>query len=216
MADPVTALVAGGTQLVGGLLGADSKKSAAKSASGAQVAAAKMGIEEQRRQFDAITELLSPYVKAGEGAITAQQGLLGLDGKGAQSQAVSNIEQSPMFQAIQKQGEQSILQNAAATGGIRGGNVQGALAQFSPQLLNQQVQQQLQNLGGLTNVGQASAARQAAAGQQTGANVSNLMGQIGSAQAGSQLAQGQANANLFGDISSGIGSAAVLHGLGVF
>ena len=49
MPDPITALVVGGTQVVGGMM----QSKAASKAAGAQTQAAEMGIEEQRRQFDA-------------------------------------------------------------------------------------------------------------------------------------------------------------------
>ena len=49
-----------------------------------------------------------------------------------------------------RQGEEAILQGASATGGLRGGNVQAALAQFRPAMLNRFVQQQYERLGGLT------------------------------------------------------------------
>ena len=52
MPDPVTALVVGGTQVVGGMM----QSRAASKAAGAQTAAAEAGIEEQRRQFDAVQE----------------------------------------------------------------------------------------------------------------------------------------------------------------
>ena len=91
-----------------------------------------------------------------------------------------------------EQGEQGILQNAAATGGLRGGNIQAALGQFRPQMLQNMIQQQYANLSGLTSLGQASASGQASSGQQAAGNIGNLYGQIGQAQAGSALGQGQA------------------------
>jgi hypothetical protein len=158
-------------------------------ASQVQQQAAQGGIDEQRRQFDEITKLLSPYNQAGTAALTQQQALLGMGAPGAQEQAISALQQSPQFQALQQQGENAILQNASATGGLRGGNVQGALAKFRPALLSSLIEQQYGRLGGLTNIGQASAARQAAFGQQTGVNISNLLGQQGAAQAGGILGQ---------------------------
>jgi hypothetical protein len=41
-------------------------------------------------------------------------------------------------------------------------------------MLQSMIQQQFQDLGSLTNIGQASAARQAAAGQTAGTNISNI------------------------------------------
>jgi hypothetical protein len=160
-------------------------------ASEVQQEAAQGGINEQRRQFDEITKLLSPYNQAGTGALAQQQALLGMGTPKAQQQAIAALQAGPQFQALQQQGENAILQNASATGGLRGGNVQGALAQFRPALLSSLIEQQYNRLGGLSSMGQASAARQAAFGQQTGANVSNLMGQQGNAQAGGILGQQQ-------------------------
>ena len=128
-------------------------------------------------------------------------------GQAAQQQAISQFEQSPMFQALARQGEEGILQNASATGGLRGGNVQGALGQFRPALLNQQIQQQLSTLGGIAGLGQNAAAGVGNAGIQTGQNVGALMQDTGQARGygalGSGLALGQGVAS-FGNI---LGSA---------
>lgn len=205
-----TALVGGA--LAAGAYTANKSAKASKNAAEAQSEASQAGIDEQRRQFDIAVKTLSPYVQAGNKAVWTQQALLGLQGADVQKQALANIQYSPTFKAIAQQGENAILQNASATGGLRGGNTQGALAQFRPQLLNQLVQQQFQNLGGLTQVGQASAAGQASAGLQTGSNIANLLGQQGSAQAGgilgAQNAQNQMIGNLIGLGGAAIGSGA--------
>lgn len=199
-----------GASIVGGVLSANAQKNAAQDASNAQTAASQAGIEETRRQFDAVQKLLSPYVNAGPGALGGQQALLGLSGAGAQQKAIEGIAQGPQMQALVQQGENALLQNASATGGLRGGNTQAALAQFRPQMLSQLLQQQFQNLGGISSMGQASAAGQAAYGTQAGQAVSGLLGQQGAAQAGNALAQGQANANLYSGIGSAIGQGAGL------
>jgi hypothetical protein len=165
--------------------------SAAKSAAGTQAASAQAGIEEQRRQFDLTQKLLGPYAQAGEGALSAQQALIGLAGPEAQAAAIRNIEMSPQFTSMVAQGENALLQNASATGGLRGGNTQAALAQFRPNLLSGLIQQQYQNLGGLTTTGANAAAGVGSAGMATGANVANLLQQQGAATAGGQLAAGQ-------------------------
>ena len=190
----------------GGLLAANSAKSAASTAAGAQTEAAQLGIDEQRRQFDKVQELLAPYVQAGEGGLSGQLALAGVSGPEAEQAQIDRILAGPQFNALVQQGEEGILQNAAATGGLRGGNTQGALAQFRPQILSQLIDQQFGRLGGLSGLGQASAAGVGAAGQATGANISNLLAQQGAAQAGGALAAGQANVDLFGSIGSGIGS----------
>jgi hypothetical protein len=207
----VAVAVAGGT-IVGGLLSSNAQQNAANTAAGAQTQAAQLGIAEQQRQFDAIQKLLAPYVTAGTGALTAQQSLLGLRGAPAQQAAISGIQNGPQFQAMLQQGQNSILQNASATGGLRGGNTQAALGQFSPMLLSGLIQQQLGNYGGLVGIGQNAAAGTGNAGMQTGNNITALLGQQGSAQAGAALAAGQAQQNLYGSIGNGIGLFAGMGG----
>ena len=112
------------------------------------------------------------------------------------------------MQALTQQGENALLQNASATGGLRGGNLEAALAKFRPQMLSQLIQSQYTNLGGLTSIGQNAAAGVGNAGQNTGNAITNLLQQQGAAQAGSALASGQANAGL----ASGIGSTATMLG----
>jgi hypothetical protein len=186
---------------------ANKNAKAAGKAADAQSQASQAGIDEQRRQFDKMVQLLSPYNKAGTGSLKAQQNILGLNGVQAQQQAISGIEKSPYFQATAKQGENAILQNASATGGLRGGNVQGALGQFRPALLNSLVQQQYQNLGGITSLGQNSAAQTGNAGMQSANSIGNLLQQQGSAQAGGILGQQGAQNQLIGNLLQ-IGGAA--------
>jgi hypothetical protein len=188
MPEPVTALAVGGTALAGGVL----QSNAARDAAGIQSGAAQAGIEEQRRQFEAMRELLKPYTEAGVPALQQQQAFLGLQGPEAERAAIERIRSGETFNALASQGEEALLQRASATGGLRGGNIQGALAQFRPQMLAGLIDQQYSRLGGMTALAQQSAAGVGNAGIQTGENVANLMGQAAAAQAGGQL--GSANA----------------------
>jgi len=244
MPDPITATigaVAGVGSAVIGKKSADKSAAAASSAASTQAEAQGQAIEEQRRQFDAIRELLSPYVQAGRpdltqpyvqagpSALQAMQGLAGLRGAGEQQAAINQIQQSAQFQELARQGEQGILQNAAATGGLRGGNVQAALSQFRPALLNQLIESQYGKLAGLTSLGstsaenllrlgQASAAGTAAAGQQSAQNIGNLMVGQGQALASGQIGAAQAKAQgmgaISGALSGGFQNAALLSILG--
>jgi hypothetical protein len=188
MPDPVTALVVGGTSLVSSAVGSK----AAKSAGQLQYDASQAGVAETRAAREEMRALLEPYVAAGGPALQAQMGALGLSGPEAQQAYVAQQEQSPAFQALARQQEEAILQNASATGGLRGGNVQGALAQFRPALLNQFLEQQYGRLGGLTSLGQQSAAGVGTAGMQSATSISNLLAEGGAARAGAKL--GSANA----------------------
>lgn len=166
------------------------------------------------QQLSQLQGLFSPYTQAGSNALGGinqygqgglqafqqQQALSGGLGAAAQQQAIGGLESSPIFQALARQGEDAILQNASATGGLRGGNVQGALAQFRPGLLNQFAQQQFGNLGSLSALGASNL---------------GLLGQLGG-QAASNQAQGGQNVlgsqlsllgQLYGNAAGNVGTA---------
>jgi hypothetical protein len=216
----------------GSITGSKQAGEAAERGAATQAAAAGAGAEEQRRQFDKLVELMSPYVQAGTGALGRlapyeqagqqafgqQQSLIGLQGPEAQQQAIEALQSSPQFQSLIQQGENAMLQNASATGGLRGGNLQGALAQFRPQLLNQLINQQYGRLGGIAGAGlgvtgdilsrgQASAAGQAAFGMASATNIGNLLANQASATAGGQVAAGNVNRQTLSDLL-GIGKFA--------
>jgi hypothetical protein len=210
---------------------------AAAKASRLQANAAREAMLAQEGQFDEITALMKPYVDAGYGALTGlepyaaagapalqrQQALAGTLGPQAQQDAIDLINSSPIFRAQITEGENALLQQASATGGLRGGNVQAALARFRPAMLNAEIERQYGRLGGLTQLGaqteqniaqlgQAGAARQAAAGLQTAANIGNLGAQMGAAQAGGVLGQAGAWGNfLSGAIPQAAGTAFMLN-----
>lgn len=140
------------------------------------------------------------YAKAnGTGAVSAQD---------AQRNAISAIENGSQFGALVRQGEYGLLANQAATGGLRGGDTQGALAQFRPQMLQALIDKQLANLGGLAANGQNAAAMTGTAAQNAGAQVNAALGDRGAAQAGASLAGGQAWANAGAGILNTVGSMA--------
>ena len=200
-------IAVGGATLVSGYMQGEAAQSAAETQAGASAA----GIAEQRRQFDVVQKLLEPYVTGGTKAFEQQQALVGVQGPEAQRAAIAALEKGPAFQALQQQGENALLQQASATGGLRGGNVQAALAQFRPQLLSQLIEQQYGQLGGLAKYGQASAAGTGAAAQETGSNVAQLLAAQGAATAGGQLAAGKAFGSIPSAISGGLG---IFSGLG--
>ena len=181
-----------GLQLASGLL----QSSAAGRAAGAQAGAAQAGIDEQRRQFDALQQILAPYTQAGVPAIRQMQALSGALGPQAEQEAIAQIEASPTLQAATRRGEEALLQRASATGGLRGGNIQAALAQFRPQMLAQEIQSRLGQFGGLATLGGNAAARVGSGGQAVATNIGNLLQQQGAAQAGGVLGQSAPFANL--------------------
>lgn len=162
--------------------------------------------EDHYRRFGAAEGRNRPMTAPG--ALQAQQTLLGMNGAEAQGQAVSAIENSPYFSGLVKQGENAILANASATGGLRGGNTQAALAQFRPNMLKAAIDEQYQRLGGLVNIGQNAAAGVGNAGQSMANNTGQLLQQAGAASAGGILGQARANVQGINGLVSAFGTAA--------
>jgi hypothetical protein len=208
----IPAIIGGIASIGSALIGSRAARKAAQS----QERTAMAGIEEQRRQFDVARQALAPFVDAASGtlanlspyttaglqALERQAALAGLRGPEAYQRELQMIQAGPEYQAMVQQGEEALLSRASATGGLRGGNIQAALAQFRPQVLSSLVNQRYGQLGGLAGAGmqtstniaqlaQAAGAGQASGAIQTGANIGNLLSQVGAAQAGSALAQGQ-------------------------
>jgi len=203
-----------GSAIVGGVMSSRAQKSAAKTASGAQTRAAEQSIAEQRRQFDAVQQLMAPYVQSGTTALSRYNALTGLSGEEAQQTLINQSTSGAEYGSLVRQGEEAILQSASATGGLRGGNTQSALARFRPEILSSLIRDEYSRLGGMVSMGQNAAAGVGNAGMQTGQNISNQYGQIGQAQAGAALARGQATANMWGNIAGSIGLTAGLGGFG--
>jgi hypothetical protein len=197
--DPVSAIVSVGSQL----LGADSSRHAANQAADAQREAAQQAQAQQQQAFNTAQENLAPYRALGQQGITGVQGLLGLNGAEAQQAAINALQNSPQFSALVNQGENAMRQNAAATGGLRGGNFQAALQHFRPQVLSQLIDQQYSRLGGLLNTGQNAAAGVGQAALQTGNQISNLQNDMGAYGAGAALAGGRAQAGLLNNLGQG-------------
>jgi hypothetical protein len=128
----------------------------------------------------------------------------GMTPQQAQLDAIKRIENGSMFGELTRQGEDAILANAAATGGLRGGNVQGVLAQYRPQMLQGLIDRQLAALGGLSANGQNAAGNLGTASMTTGANIGNAFSERGAAQAGGALAQGRATSGFL----TGLGTTA--------
>jgi hypothetical protein len=162
---------------------------------GIQGNAAKSAANMQAQAADKARELVMPFVTAGEGALGGMQALLGLSGNEAQASAIQNLSDSPEMQALVSQGENALLQNAAATGGLRGGNTQGALAQYRPAMLSNLINQRYSQLGQVATMGQNASV-------QAGTNLQ----QAGAAMAGGKLAGATALGQGINAITSGVGS----------
>jgi hypothetical protein len=196
-----SALVKGGA----GLASTYMQGQAAQDAAAAQQAAAQAGQTQAQQMYAQLMQSLQPYLSDGTSALTAQGNLLGLNGNPAQQTAINELQASPQFTSALKLGENRILANASATGGLRGGNTQAALAQFSPQLLSATINDQLTRLSGVTGQGLSATGMGGTAGQNTSSLVAQLLQTGGAAAAGGALAQGQTNAGYVNALMGAIG-----------
>lgn len=207
MANPIAAITSAVTSIGGGLLQRNTQRQAAAQASDAQIQMSEAGMNELRTQFANLQELLKPYVEVGPEALQGQRAIVGLGGPAEEAAQIARIEQSPLFQAQVRQGEEALLQGASATGGLRGGNIQAALAQFRPGMLQSQIDLQYERLGGLTTLGQKSAAAQAGAGMGLAESLSGLYGDIGASRAGRAMAEQRAQGQFQGGLINLAGQA---------
>ncbi len=201
------ALAVGAGGIASALVGSNAVQSAAQT----QANATQSGINAQVNEFNQIKKLLSPFVTTGQSANAQAANLTGANGNAAQSTAINGIANGPLFNGLNQQGMNAILANASATGGLRGGNTQAALAQFSPQLLNQLIQQQYGDLMGLSTTGANAAGMTATTGQANVNAQSTLLTQQGAQLAGGQLGSAQA---FNSGINNLVGALGVYKGLG--
>jgi hypothetical protein len=139
--------------LIGGIFGGNKVKKASRRAEAARLEAVNKGIAETARQFDATRADLASERALGESGVAAYRGLVGLDGADAQSAAIAQLRNSPLYQSLMTNGRDAILANASATGGLRGGNTQDFLARQATDTLSQVIQNQLGNYAGTIGVG---------------------------------------------------------------
>jgi hypothetical protein len=197
--------------VLGGITGATKSAKGAQQAAQLQATAADKAIAAQREFNDANVSRQQPFVNAGTSSLAAQMSLIGLNGTTGQQDAISALLTSPEYTTSVRQGEESILANASATGGLRGGNTQNSLANFRSDLVGNLINQQYNRLGGLTALGQNAAAGVGNAGVATAGNIGDLLSRQGAALAGGQIAAGNAQTNaLNGALSLGSGVASIL------
>jgi hypothetical protein len=123
------------------------------------------------RTYGQAGQLFTPYQQAGTTALQKQLALSGALGQDAFNAA---YQESPYVQFLREQGERSTLSGAAATGGLGGGRVQQELVRFGQGLAGKGLQEQINNLAGLSSQGMQAAAGGADIFTGMGTNLANL------------------------------------------
>lgn len=117
-----------------------------------------------------------------------------------QAQAFAAIAESPGQQFLRERGQRNLVRNAAAVGGLGGGNVREALVQQGVGFAQQDLQNRFGRLGQLAGQGQAATTSVGQFGSQAAGNVSALQQAGGQARSSGILGQNQA-------LQQGIGGA---------
>jgi hypothetical protein len=201
--------------VVGAVASSESSKKSAKAteeAARVQAAATEKAAAGERSQFEQSQAQAEPFRQAGLGALEQQQALLGLSGSSAQQQAFDQFQQSPGQAFLQQRGQQALLRNSAAVGGLGGGQVRSELQQQGIGFAQQDLQNQLARLGSIAGQGQAITGNVA----NLGANTAGQIGQFGiqgaQAQAsgilGARQIQAQQEAQTTGVVTSGLAGGA--------
>lgn len=142
---------------------------------------------------------LQPFQAGGTNALSALQRSLGLTPGG------STYQQSPGYQFELGQGLNAITNKSAATGGIHSGNTLKALQSFGTGLANQDYQQYLGNLMGVSGQGLTAAGDIAQLSSNMGQNVAGLTVGQGAANASGAIGQGNAFNSLAGALGGNYG-----------
>jgi hypothetical protein len=192
---------------IGSLFGGGSAKKASRRAEAAQLEYLNRALEEQRRQYDTTRTDFEPFRGAGVDALGDQRALLGLDGPEAQAAAMEALRGSPLFETIYDTGEEAVLQNAAATGGIRGGNTQRSLADFGADTFTTTLLNQLQQLGGISGMGLQATGGTAQSGDNITQAIANIIGQQGQVRAGGLLTRGGISNSMWNNVGGALDSA---------
>ncbi len=141
------------------------------------------------------TNTLDPWAQGGGQAFQQQAAFTGALGPEAQSQAYANYQEGPEQAFLREQGEQAVLRNASALGGLGGGNVRKDLMRFGTGLAAQDFQNSFNRLGSVSGMG-GQAASQLASGQL----------QSGQFQAGQYANLGNIRYGVGQDLSANIGN----------
>lgn len=196
--------------IVGSIFGSKGLKKGSTRAENAQLEGIRLGIDETRRQYDQNRADYAPYLQAGTAGLGQLGDLIGTNGPEAQSAALAALQGSPELASIVRNGEEAILANASATGGLRGGNIQGALRDFRGDSFASLIGQQIQRLGGLAGLGQGATDSVSALGTNAANNLTNLYGQQGATRAQGILTRAGINAqnwNNVGQFADGLVSS---------
>ena len=152
----------------------------------------------EERMYNQQREDFMPYMQAGYGAL---EGLQQLSDPTQRAQMLTDYYKSPEYAAMSQRAETDAARLGAVTGGLRSGSTYQALESVAPQLGQQFLNNQYNQLTGLANLGAGATSQGAQAAGQFGSKSALAQRNMGQAYAQNQLA----NANIYGDALGTIG-----------
>ncbi len=189
-------------QFGGSLLGAGSAKKASRKAQAAQLDFLNRALSAEQAQAAQDRADLTPYRESGVASLGQRDDLLGLHGNEAQQTGIDQVMASPWYQALYRNGLEANLQNASATGGIRGGNEVRSLADFGSDTLATSIDRLLKQLNGAAGMGLGATGTGIQAGQNTTNQIANNYGAQGQVTAGGILTRSGINSSLWNNAGS--------------
>jgi hypothetical protein len=148
-----------------------------------------------------------PYRQAGEEALGAYEGTLGLTGGRGQQAALDRFKASPGYQYAVNQAMQGVRRRAAASGMGGSGAEQAELQRRAEGLASQEYGQYQGRLANLAGSGQQAAGQAAQLAYGTGGTLANLGRGYSAQEAGTLGQMGQSAAEAKMAESSGLGGA---------
>lgn len=163
---------------------------------------------------------LDPYAQSGTGAAKLQADISGANGAEAQAAAMASVQGSPYTEQMKQNAERAILQNAAVTGNVGGGNVLDQLYKNAASIFAEDQQNRFNNLGQVTSTGLTAAGQKGQLLGNQAQMLGSLEGQKMSANANLAATEYQgklntnlANAQLKADAYSQLANLAQANGL---
>lgn len=154
--------------------------------------ATNQAITDQTNAYQGARADLAPWMQRGAEALEAYSGELGLttpDGQPYQSK----FRETAGYQFKKAEGEKSVVNNLRRLGMSGSGAAMKELNRYGQGVADQEHDQYMDRLSGVSDRGQAAATDAASLGVQTGANIANTR-MSGSANAGNALMTGNSNA----------------------
>ena len=182
---------AGGAVLsgVGSVVGGITQANAAEAAAEQQSQAAQNALQLQRDMFNYQKELLDPYRKRGEAALTRLSGALGLDGP---AQAQQTLEMDPGYGFRLGEGMKALERMQSARGNMLSGGAMKAGQRYAQDYASGEYGNAYNRLANIAGLGQTTGTQLGNAASQFSTNAGNVMGQEANALAAGRIGRGSA------------------------